>query len=285
MSANRADEPFGYCFNTSTIRGQKLTIEQEIEIVAKAGYQGIEPWISELDRYVEGGGKLADLGKRIADAGLKVASAIGFADWIVDDDDARRRGFETAKRDMEKVRAIGGSRIAAPPHGATQRDDMDLRKIADRYRQLLKLGDEMGVVPQLEVWGFSKTLQKLSDAVWVVVEAGHPSACLLPDVYHLYKGGSSFPGLRALSGLAVHVFHVNDYPADPPREMIADKHRVYPGDGVAPLNSIFRDLRDAGFRGMLSLELFNESYWSQDPLVVARAGLEKTKAAVRSALS
>src|SRR5688500_12522582 len=57
------EEPFGYCFNTSTIRGQKLPLDQVVDVVAKAGWNGIEPWMDEINRYTEGGGKLADLRK------------------------------------------------------------------------------------------------------------------------------------------------------------------------------------------------------------------------------
>src|SRR3712207_5849959 len=72
--AGPAKDPFGYCLNTSTIRGQQLGIVQEVEIAAKAGYDAIEPWTRELDEYVQGGGSLKDLRKRIADAGLRVPS-------------------------------------------------------------------------------------------------------------------------------------------------------------------------------------------------------------------
>jgi sugar phosphate isomerase/epimerase len=105
------------------------------------------------------------------------------------------------------------------------------------------------------------------------------------DVYHIYKGGSDFGGIKLLAGSAMHVFHVNDYPARPPRAEIGDAQRVYPGDGVAPLGMLFRTLRDGGFRGFLSLELFNRDYWQQDALLVARTGLEKTRAAVQNALA
>src|SRR2546421_8392592 len=37
-------EPFGYCLNTSTIRGQNLPLAEEIEIASKAGFSAIEPW-------------------------------------------------------------------------------------------------------------------------------------------------------------------------------------------------------------------------------------------------
>ena len=107
----------------------------------------------------------------------------------------------------------------------------------------------MGVTPQAELWGFSKSLSRLGELMFVAVESGHADACLLPDVYHIYKGGSDFHGLKLINGRRVHVFHVNDYPAEPPRETIGDADRVYPGDGIAPLNQIFSDMY-AAYEGL-----------------------------------
>lgn len=276
---------FHYCFNTSTIRGQNLSIVDEIDIAAKAGYGGVEIWMRKLNDYLKGGGTLKDLRKRISDHGLKVPSAIGFARWIVDDEAERKKGFEEAKRDMDALAQIGGERLAAPPTGATGQDDLDLFAAAARYRQLCELGDTMGIVPMVEVWGFSKSLSRLGESVFVMIESGHPKAALLPDVYHIFKGGSDFTGLTKLTGSAIPVFHMNDYPAEPPRAEMRDAHRVYPGDGVAPLGQIIRGLRDIGFDGWLSLELFNPGYWQQDALDVARTGLKKMQESVEGAVS
>ena len=281
---DEAIEPFGYCLNTSTISGQKLPLVNELKIVAETGYQGIEPWIRQVDEHVKSGGSIKDLAKRIADLGLVVPSVIGFFDWIVDNDIRRRKGLEEAKRNFEIVRALGGKRLAAPPSGATDRADLDLRRAADRYRALLELGEQFEVVAELEFWGFSKCVGTLSSAVFVAVECGHPHACVLGDAYHMYKGGSKPEGLRLLAGSAIGVFHFNDYPADPPRETIDDSKRVYPGDGVGPLHTIVRNLRDNGYRGMLSLELFNREYWKQDAREVAKTGLDKMRGVVRAAL-
>jgi sugar phosphate isomerase/epimerase len=278
-------EPFGYCLNTSTISGQKLGIVQIVDITAKAGYRSIEPWIREFDEYVKQGGVLRDLAKRFSDAGLTIESAIGFPSWIVDDDTRRAQGLEEAKRNMDLVAQLGGKRLAAPPAGATDVSNLNLYKAAERYRALLELGDRMGVVPQVEVWGFSQSVSRLSEAYFIAIESGHPRACVLADVYHLYKGGSSFDSLRLVQGNVMHVLHMNDYPADPPREQITDAHRVYPGDGVAPLDTFLQTLRDIGYRGVLSLEVFNREYWKRDAQEVARTGLEKMRAAVQRALS
>lgn len=271
---------FMFCLNTATIRGQKLGIVKEIEIAAKAGYQAIEPWINTIQDYQKQGGSLPDLKKRIADLGISVESAIGFPQWIVDDDVKRAKGLEQAKTEMDLVAQIGGKRLAAPPAGATDVVGLDLRKAAERYRALLDAGEQIGIVPQLELWGFSKSMNRLGECACVAIETGHPQACVLVDVYHLYKGGSDFHGLSLLNGNAVHVCHMNDYPADPPREKIDDSFRVYPGDGVAPVAEILRSLQKIGGKKILSLELFNRKYWTMDAFEIVRSGLEKMKAAV-----
>lgn len=281
----RPNRPFTFCLNTSTIRGQNLGFLQEFDIAAEAGYDGIEIWLPALQSYLEAGGSTQEVRQRAADLGLQIENAIGFARWIVDDEATRQQAMEQARSEMEVLAEIGCKRIAAPPAGATEEAGLDLRQAAARYRALLELGDELGVRPQLEVWGFSANLHLLGQALFVAVETGHPHACLLPDVYHLFRGGSGFGGMHLLSGTAVEMFHMNDYPASPPREEMDDSHRVYPGDGIAPLDDILQALAKGSTPTVLSLELFNRSYWEQDAQEVARTGLQKMKQAVEKALA
>jgi sugar phosphate isomerase/epimerase len=270
--------------NTATIRGQKLSLVEEVEIAAKAGYQAIEPWVEEIQRYVSRGGKAAELKQRISDLGLIVPSAIGFADWISDDDVRRAAGLEQWKRDAELVASIGGIRMAAPPAGAYN-IAIELQRVAQRYRKLLEISGSLGIVPELEMWGGAKTLSRMSQIAYVLVEAAHPEACGLLDVFHIFKGGSGFAGVRMFNRSTLHVVHVNDYPAGLNRERANDSERIYPGDGSAPILTLLRDLKSIGYRGLLSLELFNQNYWHQDPLVVARTGREKIQALVQRAVA
>lgn len=252
-----------------------MPLSQSVQIAAQAGYDAIEPWIDELQAHEANGGSLEELGQQIRDAGLSVQGAIGFAEWIVDDKARRKAGLETAKRDMELVARVGGQLMAAPPMGAVETSGLSLERIAERYAALCEVGREFGVRPLVEVWGFSQTLSRLGEAVFVAIESGVPEACVLADVYHLYKGGSPIAGLGLLSGAALPLFHINDYPTSIAPADINDADRVFPGDGDAPLAQVFETLRSVGFDGFVSLELFNPAYWQGDPLKIAIIGREK----------
>ncbi|GAB3282213.1 sugar phosphate isomerase/epimerase [Larkinella harenae] len=282
MSANPAPQvvkdppPFAYALNVSTIRGQNLGFVKELEVASKAGFRHVEIWMNSFQDYLKSH-TTADVRKLLGDLGLKVENAIGFAQWIVDDDATRTKGVDQLKKEMELLAEIGCKRTAAPPMGATQQPGLDLRKAAERYRTILEMGDKIGVVPQLELWGGSKNLNKLSEVMFVAIESGHPSARVLLDIYHLYKGGSSPASLPLVGKPGIEIFHLNDYPTNPPRETIGDADRVYPGDGVGPVRETLKQIKTPGKTIVLSLELFNKSYYAQDALAVTKTGLEKMK--------
>ena len=274
--------PFRRCLNFGTLLAFNLPLEEEIDIAAKAGYQGIEPWARKVQQFVEQGGKLADIQKRINDHGLIVEGLVTFFQWAVDDDGKRAAGIEQMKREMDLALQLGAGTVAATGSGITNVRIDDFRKLGNRYRTILDIGDTIGVCPILELWGAPQSLNSLSDALAIAAWSGHPKASLLLDVFHLYRGGSPFEGIALLNGRKIAMFHVNDYPADPPREKAEDQHRVYCGDGIAPLPMIFQMLRDIGYEGSLSFEVFNPVYRAtNDPLHVAKTGLEKLDAVLK----
>jgi len=268
---------FRFCLNTSTISGQKLGIVKYVEIAAAAGYDGIEIWIPDVQAYLKEGKSLNALAQNIKDAGITVEDAIAFAPWMVEDDTQRAAGFKQLEEEMNILAQLGCKRIAAPPAGVKKDPPLDLFKAGERYKQALDLGRKTGVMPQLEFWGASGTLFHLGQALAVAAAANDPAARLLPDIYHLFRGGSGFDGLKLLRSEAVEIFHFNDFVNTKPAAEQTDADRIYPGDGNAPWADVIQLLRDAGGTKVISLELFNRDYWKQDPLLVAKTGLQKMK--------
>ena len=276
----KATEKFKYCLNTSTISGQKPGVEKYIDIAARAGYDYIELWISDINAYLKNGGTLPSLKKLLDDSKLPVANAIGFAPWMVPDDEKRKAGFQQMREEMEIMAALGCPRIAASSAGIVDATEVDLFKIGERYAELLAMGRETGVTPLLEFWGASRFFH-IGQALMAAAAAGPSGVRILADVYHLFRGNSGFESLKMMDGSVIEIFHMNDYPGNIPREKQEDKDRVYPGDGVAPLKQILTDLNQMNGSKILSLELFNRTYWAQDPLLVAKTGLEKLRNSVK----
>lgn len=274
---------FKYCLNASTIKGYGLTLPQQVEVAAAAGYDALEPWIADMLAFVQTGGSLEALGGEARDRGLTIQGAIGFFEWIIDDDERRAKAWDVARRDLEMVAAFGGRLLAAPPSGAVEASGINLLRAAERYHALCELARPYGVRPLVEVWGFSRTLSRLGEAVFVAVESGHPSACVLADIYHLYKGGSPLEGLELLRAEALPLFHINDYPGAIAPVQITDADRVWPGVGDAPLGQAAELLRRIGFDGYLSLELFNPAYWQTTALETAKEGLARARHAFDAA--
>ena len=273
-------QSFKLCLNTSTIRGANLSLVQQIDVAAQAGYQGIEPWLNTIHEYASLGGKLSEVAMRLSDYGLSVESGIGFAAWISDDDAKRALALEQLKRDMDAIQQLGGKRIAAPPSGIDNSQSIQLDAIGERYQAILALGREIGVTPMLEVWGHSAAIRKLPQCLYAASAANHPDACLLLDIYHLHKGGSGFEALSLLGPKAMQVIHLNDYPDSIPLEQLGDKDRVMPGDGDAPFETILPTLKAINPSMTLSLELFNRDIWKLPPLDAAIMGREKLQALI-----
>jgi len=269
---------FRFCLNTSTISGRDPGLLKYVEIASRAGYDGIEVWVRDVKAALHNGHTLSSLNAFIADHGLKVESAIGFAPWMAEGES----GFIQMQEEMEMLAGIGCKRIAAPPAGVPGNQDLDLFAVGKKYRRLLDLGRETGVMPQLEFWGSSPVLWHLGQVLMIAAAADDPDVKILPDVYHMFRGGSGFNALKMLNGNLIDIFHMNDYPSSIPREQQDDSNRVYPGDGSAPLKQILSTLREMGGHKVLSLELFNRTYWEEDPLLVARRGLDKMKSLVNN---
>lgn len=274
-STDLKETQFSFCLNTSTIMGQKPGLKGYLDIAARAGYDGVELWIRDIQEYISSGNSLAELKKYISDSGLRFENAIGFAPWMVIDDEKRKAGFQQMENEMELLAELGCTRIAAPAAGVNA--PLDLFKAGERYKSLLDLGRKTGVMPQLEFWGAFPYFHHLGQVLMVAAVADDPDARILPDVYHLFRGGSGYDGLKMLNGNLIEIFHMNDFVDTIPRDKQEDKDRVYPGDGAAPMKQIIADLKAIGGNKVLSLELFNPNYWKEDALSVAKMGLDKMK--------
>ena len=264
--------PWPICLNTSTIRPASL--EEKINVASKAGYDAIEPWIGDLEKYEADGGNLKELGAKIKEKGLFVPNIIGLWDCMPLDDEAFKESLPATRERMRMSAAIGSKHVAAIP--VPDREDFNVETGIRRYQELLKIGrEEYGIIVAFEFVGFFKGIHRFGEAAGIAIDANDTDACLIMDTFHLYRGGSGFNGIKHINADFIADFHFNDVASTTPRNELGDKDRIYPGDGILPLVQLLKDLDSINYRGPLSLELFNREHWKQNPLDVAKTGLKK----------
>lgn len=264
--------PWPVCLDTATIRPASL--KDKIKIAAKAGYNAIEPWDGELEEFEKNGGNLKDLGKQIKDLGLFVPSVIGLWNALPPTQEAWEASLKDTRRRMKMAADIGAYHIQTIPN--TVGDNYNNKWVADRYRDIIEIGlKEFNIHPAL-VFVKYFPVKTMGQAAGLAFDANHPKALIIPDVYHMYISEGGFEGLKLLRGDMIAIFQFNDAPATPALAELGDEHRVYPGDGILPLGAIFKDLKATGYKGCISLEMYNPNYWKQDLQKVAETGLRKT---------
>ena len=93
------------------------------------------------------------------------------------------------------------------------------------------------------------------------------------DTYHMYKGGDKLNDYQEIPVERIFSVHVQNV-LDIPRNRITDFDREYPLDGKLNLLPFVRLLANKGYQGYLTVELFNEEYWQEDPSKIAKLAHE-----------
>jgi sugar phosphate isomerase/epimerase len=274
--------PWPICLDFATIRPSPTVAK--VRIAAAAGYDAIEPWEGDLHKYEQEGGDLKDLGKRIKDMGLFVPSVIGLWNAIPATREVFDQSLVDTRRRMRQAADVGAEHIQVVPQPKRPWKDFDPKWAADRYRELIEIGiNDYGIKPALVFVEFLPGVKRMGQAAAIAIDADHPEAKIIPDVFHMLIGDSGFNGLRHMNGDFFAIVQFNDAPKGMNVADMKDKDRVYPGDGILPLPQILKDLHATGYNGCLSLELYNPAYWEQDHLDVAKIGLEKTLRVIEAA--
>ena len=277
--------PMRVSLNTSTLLHYDIAVDKQIEMVANAGFDGVELWMRNIKAFLDNGGSAAHLKEKLEAKELLLENIIGFSKWCSDKPEDRKEALAQLREEMEITAALGGKFIAAPVQGIAALDRTKYDDYAERYNAILELGDETAVTPVLELWGMG-ALHKIADCAQIVIATGHPKATMLLDFYHIHRGGNDWDTLDCLNGRRLPVIHMNDFPASPSWEQLTDADRVLPGEGVCPFDSVIPKLYDAGFRGGLSVELFNKGYWaSMDAETLLKKSYETTYEVVSKSLA
>jgi sugar phosphate isomerase/epimerase len=231
----------------------------DIAACAEAGCPAAEVWLTKLEKHLETSSTAATR-ELLKEKNVALAAAAYQGGLLLSQGDARKAHFDHFRRRLEICEAFGIPTLLLVADFRTQPEPTDLERAVVSLAQAGQWAAGFGVNVALEFRGKDAFCSCLETAARMVGACGEANVGVCLDVFHWWTGPSKLSDFDALTdGNLMHV-QVCDL-SGTPREFASDSDRILPGDGDLPLESVMRRLRESGYSGYVSLELFNPQLW------------------------
>ncbi len=238
-----------------------------LEGYAKAGIRAVEVVLAKAKEF---GDKDSPSAARrlLDDLGLKAVSSSNQL-GIVEPNPNRAKALDDLKWKCELAQILGADRLVVVPVTTAKIVADDYKRGVDNLREAADIARPFNVSLMLEFFKFSTFVNCLSTSMMIVRAANHPNVKLMMDTFHFWNGSSKLEDFEQLRDGELAHLHFEDTPGDPPRELIEQRNRVLPGDGVVPLAMIVDAAKRKKYAGPLSVELTDPQFQQMDPYELA----------------
>ncbi len=260
------------CLSQSTV--MKAPTETFFEAAARAGFVDVELRFSCLEEVLafRRARDLRDLASRL---GLRLVTLNSLEEFSLFPEenlavmDHRVQGLlATCALLQVPVLVTVPSRLAAP---LPQREVR--ARTVERLRRYATWAARFGVTLAFEpigTPGFS--VRTTAEAVAIVQEVAMENVRLTLDTINAYQGGDSPAAWEHVPPELLAIVHFHD--SEPgPVDRLTLGSRLLPGEGVIDLAGFASALRELGYTGAVSVELFNERIWAMPPVEAAQAAM------------
>jgi sugar phosphate isomerase/epimerase len=234
----------------------RFDFKASCEGIAKAGVRAVEVDIAKIQQFAQTE-SLPKAKKLLDDLGLKAVSSSNHLGFV----DATAQQFpnllDQLKVKLEVVQAVGCDRIVCPSTSNRAATPDDFKRGAENMVKGGDLAKTFGVNLMLEFAKTSMLANSIQTALQIVRAANHPNVRVMVDTFHFFAGVGKVEELELLRDGELAHLHFEDIPDNPPREQLqSQQHRLFPGDGTAPLKRTIEILKRKGYSGPASMELF-----------------------------
>ena len=178
----------------------------------------------------------------------------------------QKEAFEEAKKFFMAFRELG---IRCPVVVLFSREEGRIKDGVQDVKRMCELAGEFGINLMFEFMGWAKQINNVKIAWEIIGEANCANGGLLIDTFHFVKGGSKIEDLKQVPMDKIFLVHVNDSKSLPfPIDEQNRRFRFFPGEGEAPLRDIIGCFMEKGYRNFFCIEIFNEDYWTQNPVTI-----------------
>ena len=241
-----------------------------LEAAAAAGFTAVE--IAEGDLAISGL-PAAELRKPLSDLGLSVDLYQPLRDIESVSDRQFQLNLARIDRALDLMLELGANVLQIASNAGPTAVNGDLGRAAAQLTEVAEHAARVGAIVAWEPIGWAKYLNRHSHGIEILNRSQHPALKLCLDLFHWACAPEPLDVVRSIPADRIAIVQVSDKPRmDGDLLAISRVHRLMPGEGDADVEGYFAAVAATGYRGPISLEIFDERGRHGDPLHAARVG-------------
>jgi 4-hydroxyphenylpyruvate dioxygenase len=245
-------------------------LDEKLRTIAAAGFDAVEIFENDFTCF---DGSARDVARMCGDLGLRICALQPFRGFEGLPEPQRKQAFRRAEKKFDLMGELGTDLLLVcsnvSPHalGGIDRAADDLRELGERAgARGLRIGFEA------LAWG--RYVNDYRDAWEIVRRANHPAIGIILDSFHTLAPGFPTSAIAAIPADKIFLVQLADAPQLDLDVLSWSRHfRCFPGQGNLPVREFMQAIDATGYKGPLSLEIFNDQFRAQSTREVALDGL------------
>lgn len=233
------------------------TLPEKLDAIAAAGFDGVEIFENDLLHYA---GAPREIRQRCADLGLAITLFQPFRDFEGCRRDRLHKNLDRAARKFDLMQELGTDLVLVCSN--VQPDALgDEQLLVDDLRLLAEHAGARGLRIGYEALAWGRHVNTWQQVWHLVRKADHPALGVILDSFHTLSLKGDPSAIRDIPGEKIFFVQMADAPILAMDVLEWSRHfRCFPGQGEMDLAGFLAPIIASGYRGPLSLEVFNDGF-------------------------
>ena len=238
------------------------TLADKLDAAARAGFDGVEIFEGDL---VTAPWSPGEVRRRLSELGLEADLYQPFRDYEAVAPATLAANLRRAEAKFDVMQALGATTMLVCSNVADDAiDDDDLA--AEQLHQLAARAADRGLRIAYEALAWGRHVSQYDHSWRIVQRADHPALGICLDSFHILSRGTDLATIAEIPGEKIFFLQLADAPRLRMDVLQWSRHyRCFPGQGGFDLAHFLAEVLGAGYRGPLSLEVFNDVFRRADP--------------------
>ncbi len=245
-------------------------LDEKLRTIAAAGFDAVEIFENDFTSF---DGSARDVARMCGDLGLRICALQPFRDFEGMSEPQRSHAFRRAEMKFDLMAELGTDLLLVCSNVSPQAAG-GIDRAADDFRELGERAAKRGLRVGFEALAWGRYVNDYRDAWEIVRRADHPAVGLILDSFHTLAPGFPVGPIAAIPGDKIFLVQLADAPQLDLDVLSWSRHfRCFPGQGNLPVGDFMKAVEATGYKGPLSLEIFNDQFRAQSTREVALDGM------------